>query len=1100
MSDRARKTSEKSTSSSSSRRTNPASRQSSSAAASSQSASKVPKRATNTDIAEQIGFWSSQSFKSDNSPLTTEKVTSKEDFGKPRRLYSQIDKATQGNNFIIRTLDHKFPIKEIFLVKSAETQSVTLPNGSSHTLNSGVMHIKAGDLTLSRRTASGETSAVIQQEATFNITTGEIELRLKQDSAGLLYQSRYKVHGLFTPEAQIKLNPFTTEQTKLIQPVRRTKTYLAKLNKRVVNIYSYLNSKATRSPNVNFNSTLAELKAKLGELTKHITDLESMTIKSSEQKEEIAQYKFVESVLANEESLANYKRDLTRWYENYKSWSNKPELIALNIENHQYIMEFKKVGKSRLSKYMENLVARTMQYDPRISMTEDTEIVTDYTQMETAERKHREDKEKAARIKANLDKAKARNTNNQSEIASLTAELQQAVDKAKVSVMDRMKRTDTIKSASGFGLYPPYLLSDMLRYGSIFMKTSIIDALALSSENIGNFAGYVNGFKSLVFNIVSLYNQLVSHKLSNAHLCTDALDDTVADIIINVTYHSNLYPQLGWLFTPISGVVPTYNTTPVISQPFRFTPCMGVEKSLNILAEIKPEYKRPVDLLLLRVDEPLFGEHQFTGGILDFDLIYADRFKSVGILGALASMVSDPLSENFRRLLEFRYDYSEDILVSAEVVQGEFKDEDFPEFINAEPTQEMVASIDLWSGLDKSVLASSSDSELSPIQRPQPVFVQTKTKQTKEKVVDDIIGISQTEDDAGFQDWTPLILTKSSAASSESQRELEIPIKQITRAGKVILADTFSHNYSNGDTVQFFDLEGTYPNELKKSKWIIDIEEEVTRGEDGIKNIVINRNQFFIRDFYLPSEIPAPVITSGKVRRVPDMFLEPHKKVRDTGKDARDAHVMSQTQWRKAQEEYNAKQAVKKYGFSNLEQYNIEKNRAVMNALNTKIMTIASKTEPFKKQLLRGVLSDEILFNMIQALKDSNPEDVFLVLEIDEIVKILKFKLLHPDDNRNVRELFRIPEELGLRRDFTPLHDRTISTSRGTVNGFIENAVEEWHNTLTGVRTGPDSGKRSDRDSGKSSGKGKGSGKGKYKEKYLKYKTKYLELKAQLGL
>ncbi len=1087
------------------RKSNTGSRQSTSSSttasgtAVSRSNERVPSQVSITDIAQHLCFWASQSNK-DGSPITVGSTLSKEAFGKPKRLYSEIETSPNKDNLTINSFSHKFPIREIFFVKNeAEQHTLPLANGTSTTFNTGVIHINAANLELTRRDANGNISVLVQQEASFNIKTGEITLRLKQDRAGLLYESKYIVDGVYTSGASIKLNPYTVEPIKQIQPIQRTKTFFAKLNKTKVNIYAYLNSKATGTPSVTFSSSLAQLQTKLEQLRRRIVELESM-VQSQESQLEISQFKYVEKVLTNDESLEKYKRDLNMWYENYKSWTIRPELIAQTIESHQYILEFRKTGKSRLSKYMERLVTRTMPYDSRIIMTEDTELVTDYTQRESAEIGKRRDTNEVQRIEELLSKATGRN--NQVEIARYTTQLAEAKATAKVSIEERMQRTNTIKFASGFGLYPPYLLSDILRYGSIFMKTNVIDGLALSSENIGVFADYINGFKSLVFNFVSLFNQLAVHKLSNAHLCTNALND-VADVIIRTGYNSRLYSNLSWLYTPgADGLVPTYTIGSDITQPLRFMPCMGSGGSFNILKEFKDEYlPKTRDLVLLRVDEPLYGTDTLGGDIQDFDVIFADKFKSTGIIGALSAFVSDSLGENFRKLLEFRYDYVDDIL-PVEVDQSEFTAEDFPDLIiDSTPTEEAKASAELWGKLDSSKLAALASitpepSQLVPSTPSVPVTTGSKTKKEKQEEI--FTNSTIYEDSPNYQDWTPVILTRETAASAASSDTAQLPIKQITREGKVKLADGSTHNYNSGDTVIFHGLEGEpfdVLRELVTRNWTIQLIEKTTTDSLGNKSTVTKTDEFELVGFVVPSGVPAPTITSGSVIKIPDAFLGSVKTHRDTGKDIRDKHSMSQSQWREAQDEYNARQAVRKYGFRSVEDYNIEKNKKMTDALNDKILTIASKTKPISTKLANGKLSDETLFGQIQALKAENPDN-FLKLTTDEIVKILKFKLEHPDDTRNINELLRTPRALGLSDDTVSLYDRTIPDSKNTVNGIMKNAVEQWHAELDGT-----AGKENDRGKDKSKGKGKSKERrDKYKEKYLKYKTKYIELKAKLGL
>ncbi len=1095
MADRARKSSERSTGSSSDRRRpDTGSRQSTSSGtttsgtAASMSGERVPGQVSITDIAQHLCFWASQS-NNDGSPITAGLTLSKDAFGKPKRLYSEIETSPNKNNLTINSFSHKFPIREIFFIKNeGEQKTLPLANGSSTTFNTGVIHINAEDLGLSRRDANGEKTAIVKQEATFNINTGEITLRLKEDRARILYESKYIVEGLYTSGARIKLNPYTDEAVKQIQPIQRTRTFFAKLNKTKVNIYAYLNSKATGTPDVTFTSSLAELKAKLEQLRSRIIQLEKM-VQSQEYQLEIYQFKYVEKVLKNEESLETYKRDLNMWYENYKSWTIRPDLVSPTIEGHQYILEFRKTGKSRLSKHMERLVTRTMPYDSRIIMTEDTEVVTDYTQRESAERGKRRDANEVKRIEELLGKATGRN--NQVEIARYTTQLAEAKAKAKISIEERMQRTDTIKSSSGFGLYPPYLLSDILRYGSIFMKTNVIDGLALSSENIGIFADIINGFKSLVFNFVSLFNQIAVHKITNLHLCTSALDDK-NDVIIRTGYNGKIYPNLSWLYTPgADGSVPTYTIGTDITHPLRFMPCMGSAGSLNILKDLKDEYlPKTRDLVLLSVDEPLYGTDEL-GGIIDFDVIFSEQFKSAGIIGALSSLLSNPLAENFRKLLEFRYDYSEDIL-PVEVDQSEFTVADFPDLgIDSTPSAEAIESANIWGKLDTSNLAALAQEPQQMVPSVAPVPMKTKKERRQEKIFTE----SAYEESSDFQDWKPVILSRDAAASAATRDTDPIPIKKISKTGKVFLADGFTHNYSSGDTVNFYDLEGTFPDMLKTGSWKIQLIDDSSADAQGNTFTGTKTDSFELVAFIYPPHTAAPTITSGTVRKIPDEYLGAVKEHRNTSRDERDKHIMSQSQWKEAQEEYNARQAVRKYGFRSVEDYNREKNIKMTDALNEKILTIASKTKPISTQLANGRLSDETLFGQIQALKAENPDN-FLKLTTDEIVKILKFKLEHPNDTRNINELLRTPRALGLPDDTVSLYDRIIPHGKSTVNGIMENAVEQWHAELDGSASSENTkskGKKSDKGSGKKSRDG-------YREKYLKYKAKYLTLKAKLGL
>lgn len=616
-------------------------------------------------LAEQICFWGKQSISnSTNSPIVPGEVST-DIFGKPRRLYSNIVKRASGKVFQVDQVDNKYPIKQMFFAKSATTHTVSLPGHEPHTFNSGTINIHAGDLELSRRDSSGNTSrATVKQEALINIATGEIKFKLIEDTKKVLYVSQYKINGLFTSSPTISLNPYTTEESRKFIKLPRTKTVLERLDgqgKHQINIYTYLNA--------NFSDSLDTLKQKLEQFKKQVRDFEKFAIQNDEQKLAIKKFNYVKDVLADEESLSTYKSKLSQWYSDYNYWSQK-EGEQKPIEQHDYLLEFRETGKPRLSNYMDNLITRTVKYDPEhIIYTEEDEQVIDYLIKESAEKEQRLDTANLKKLEADLARENAQVKPSQTVIKRLEKQIEKARVKAAKSLKERMTVTKKMKIAENYGLYPPYLISDILRYvpfyGNNRRNLTMIDALALSSENIETFATHINGFKSLVFNVASLYAHLATHKILNSHLCScgGSPQCEIAKKIIPVSYSSGIYSKLSWLMNQhdAEGKSIIYNVEPSITQYVMFKPCSNSESVLSILANTPEASQINTAQILLPVDEPLIvGD---TTGVADFDLLYAESFKQKSGLidGLINFLTADTLQSNFREFLEVKYNYTEDI-------------------------------------------------------------------------------------------------------------------------------------------------------------------------------------------------------------------------------------------------------------------------------------------------------------------------------------------------------------------------------------------------------------------------------------------------------
>ncbi len=1029
------------------------------------------------NIAEQIGFWTSQK-NTLNNPFVLNVPIEKDLFGKPKRFYSNITKKTSGNSFQIEKIENKFPIKEIFYVGSNIPHTVELPGLQSQTFNSGIIHINAEDLVLTRMDSTGKKiTATIKQEASFNTTTGEIKFKLGETNSKFLYISQYRVKNLFSPSAYIELNPYTTEPTRIFKAVKRTKTVFSKLDGETVNIYSYLNSNPNISSKklVTFDSPLEQLQKKLEETSNYISNLEKRAVLSQEEKKQIGQFKYVSRVLTNEQTLAEYKLKLSTWYENYKSWTNRPELIAETIESHQYFLEFKEYGQAKLTNYMSKLIDRTKKYDEsRITFRTNTENIVDRTKEEFAEREKRNDEERVAKLENSLNKAKSRQ--NEKEIVKLTGELADAKRKAEVSVEDRMMVSKQFKIAEGYGLYPPYLISDILRYGSSFIKKSnVIDSLALSSENIGTFAKYLNGFKSLVFNIVSVYNHLATHKLINSHLCANTISET-AELVVRIGYSSGIYKKLLWLADQKNsdGSKAIYNIENDIEQLLRFLPCKNTSDAFNILANNPADMSKVVDLFLLDVDEPLYG--QDSADLNDFDLLYANEFKQSGIIETIGTFFSNSLSSNFIEFLDHKFGYNEDIeptepLETIELDKNISLDVKIAEPVETTPLnllseENITKAKNFWAKLSKEKLVEPASLEVQNAEKRRKQQEQEKQllqefetiKKIKEKQAKKQKEILDEIEDANGEQFIP---SQSFTKQSENIIFKPIPIKYITREGVVRVEDGYEHNFVSGDVISFDIEDGDNTRQFSGERYNIRvIDNDNSKIEFKLVGFLNQGNNIVIR--------------KGTVTKIhPDLIAnESFKDKIKATRDSRDELIESPTQYAKRRERIATDKVVKQLNFKSIKEFT-DKEEAVpidglsiliQNKLKQNIKSFEDAEREIKEIIIRLKNSDETNFNKltINELTD-------LVNKRQTNIPNYKIEQLR---NREEKEF-----EVGKKMFRYKLA-----------------WLQELEKQVPGISVKDLLGKNPGKKPGKS-------GKRKlYEEKYLKYKAKYLALKTQLGL
>jgi hypothetical protein len=799
-------------------------------------------------------------------------------------------------------------------------------------------------------------------------------------------------------------------------------------------LYLYLNAKSS-SEQVSMASTFEAIKAKFNILKPEFARLKDQAVKDAEEKIELNKYNFVESILSSPEKLREYNKQLTKWFDNYNSWSYRGDLKVASPEKQQYLVEFVKKGKPRLSNYMIRLINRTRKYDDRIVTKEDHETVIDYGRREAAEEEQRKQKE-------DLEKLISRKSPTlKDDREAYDAAVRKARNAANVPIEKRMEIQVPLESieGTGFGVYPPYLVSDILRYGSSFLKLNVIDALCLTSKNIQQFSEYINGFKSLVFNIASLYHQLALHKDMN--IC-DGFTSDHADLIVNFSYSVSLYPELSWLkFTsesadklkiediekPVAApsssreiavpvktssalTVPTgaeskseYEIPKKISHWIRFKPCDTAKNSIGILASEPTDLAKTAPLILLPVDEPLYGDDQFDR-IKDFDLLYASLFKPKGLFGSFSGWFESSLESNFRDFVDKRYDYHEDLDKSTpvqETTSFELDDMDlFPYLTKEQPSNTIklltdiplvsessesptpAKSASIWAKLDKAKMVSTPD----PKPDPKPVVEPIKSRKERK------IEVEYNED----FDVIPVILSKSSSQF--------IPNSSIPRSD-----DTF------------------------------------TRTETTTSSKVFN----------------------------------------DRGKE-------SQTKFKERKDINEERSRLYDLGYMSIEDQQEKFKEAKINGLVKRVMNDWPKK--YKGLLRHGTFDDAIIYDIISGLYINNLAQ-FNKLSFDKLQELIvtKAKSIPKSDHTDIKEsdgeVFKFMEKD--LNDWRKPYEEAASEAAVIRNGLAKSREKSKSKD-----------KDSDKGSGKGSGKGKDDWKhtGGYYEKYLKYKSKYLELKNKLNL
>ncbi len=1038
-----------------------------------------------------------------------------DELDKPRRLYSNIESA-KGK---VQSINNVFELEYI---------------GFTNKVLSIVS--KAVELTRTDRDQSVYT-AKISQRSTFNIETGDITLSLRENNRGkFVYESKYKLTDINSLNPLIVLSPFTTDEHKLIRPIQRSKSILNKLDEPKVNLYLYLNTHLdTQNVNpreIKIGSTLEDIRKKFDPLRKQWVPLKSRAVLGDEEKKKVKTLEFIEGILVSQESLNQYNDLLKLWHKNYNRYSFRDDLKVDTPEKQQFQMEFKKYGKNRLSNYYLNLVDRTRKYDSRIVTTQDEEIVIDYSSREDAEMSFRKDKDELQKLRER--KSKIQSTDKVG-ISRINEEIARAEEKARVSVSDRMKRTVNIESVEGYGLYAPYLLSDILRYTSTFFNDTAVNELALSSENIETFAQQIHGFKALTFNFISLLHQLYSHKKLNP--CTK-IDEEFGKLIINFSYSSIIYPNYLWLrkdqgylrregieykVDPVllidqgKSTVPTSSTasassassalTTSISIPIStlstsvagieiiddiqipdstnkhimFKPCTRTDgNALTILSKAPEAPKNPIEaservnLILIPVDEPLYGENQFEQ-IKDFDLLYIKGKKEGGLGSLVSSWFSETLSSNFVKFVAKRYDYTEDLDPSAHQTEQKVSDleldseANFPGLGNGQQAEaskikqigwdsekmELVKeaqqkSASFWSELSKEAVAAkpvsppSSPKSISPISsetstsvsilKPTIVSVQKPVEEAIEKKKGKQVRVNYSSDDE-FDSQDLVVGTK--AVSSKSAKEIEEENKAIAAQLKLQLAEAnISKESKRGVQLKQHteDRPSESQSQYKKRHEKIDANKEAR--ELGYKDVNDMEERY----------------KTVKIEALADRVIK-------NLIDSKRSKLLTQ--------EHLTRPAI------------IQKINSYYNANRLKLHILSFN------HLVKYLVANELTLPEISK-KDENAKDE----KLGEI-----YGMMEKDLNKWKRENERKPgdtKKTGTYSDMYTEMDAALA---------IEEAEKEKEEKLAASASSTSNSsdkKRKDKDS--QSSKKANRNMGKWEEKYLKYKAKYLELKAKLNL
>ena len=978
-----------------------------------------------------------------------------------RRLYSVTKAQVIGKKKQITYIENKFPI-----------ESITY----SDKLNCIEIYQNDGDQNM-------------QQVASYNINSGEITLTLTSKDKKLFYQSQYIVKDPYTDNACIILNPYNnTDDRTFIRQVKKSKAILSKLDNNKVNIYFFLNNNSKSFTKVNIDSKLNELQIKLNSVKdeKNILHLQE-TSKSTDDQLLLKQIQYVEEILKDEESLDKYNNQLKKWYHNYKSWSNNKNINT--IENHLYSLEFEKYGDERLTQYQINLFDRTSKYDNKIIYSESTEYVYNYPKMESIQQDIIHEKEELSEKIKQLEnkKSQRKNDKNKSSLNKIDTEITKlnnqfkAIDKTPIEQKLKEKRT-IYKMEGEYGVIPPYLVSDILRYVKVGFVKDASDNLNLSSDNIEDFIKYIHGFKSIVFNIISLYNQLVQINESEQKNCRTRIKNKFA---IETYFSSSLYQEYLWFDQILEdGNKSTYKIDSDISQLILFTPCEEESKVYNIIdpnGQKTQSGQTNYNFKLLKVDEPLYGneirivnDRQIE--ILDFDLHYAEQYGTI--------KHDKSLSDNFNDFLHFKHNHTSEQIDDSNII------------------------IDNKNKLLEEITKINEDIDAAFPPLPTPTPIPTSTPTTKPKLIpkpiiselDKILGSINTntnnqktnintKDQHSVDNSNELItdiLQSEELYLNLGDSQIQIlPIKKINKKGKVILKDC-NHFYKMNDKVTFIKLQGNnIENLFKKKSWLINID------PDNMNFFYLQIDENFEKD---------PEITSGFVHlEIPELF-DTGKEIIDFQKNPKDLPTESRLQYKKRRTESSELSRIQDLGFTSLQDYLNEKenqeNIYLLSQINTNTNTNIKKKN--KHTDTDTDTDTEININIIKKLRKN--KEIFNLLTKSELITLFfYYKENYIELNEANFSLFKLQKDHTLQLLIKTIEKRKKQEKdpKKDPNSIVKimiDGVKIWENKIKiEIENEIARIKKEEKENFI-----KGTSRDEIYKKYLKYKLKYLKLKAIL--
>jgi hypothetical protein len=569
---------------------------------------------------------------------------------KPKyRLFSHfsLNKVAGKKNFNIENVVHFLPIKTSFYY--AETNTLQLRSDSKRFSR------------VRRMGGVEETESMeLEQIFEFNLTSNDIVLQVREvkpvdSDVKSVYNfiSKYKLVNTDSG-SKIVPNPVTREEHKIIKPIRRYLVFLRRLGNpktNGINIYAFLNTMLKSDEQITFGSRYADIKEKSQRLfnefktSKRITD--SSRIVVAEDKLVYDSFEYSNNNLEDEESFNQYKKMLSGWRKNYTNWSNKPDINPIETFQYKFEINPSKTSKDKLSNTMVKLLERLQLYDPEnIKLEKDTETV-----------------KKLAVIKAATKDEKDRE-----EIVEETVEITKSVD---------------------FGVYPPYLVSDLIRQnnknieGGKIIYSPTLEWVPLSEYNIDEFASFIHNFKSGAFETVSLLMQLYSKYSFRL----------IPEVVLIKFNHLPIYGTTIWNpYTTKLSLIKSNIIQLKLDQTFTSN-ILTITASKGEVTDGRPE-----DLVLIPLDEPNYGRDEFSR-VTDFDLDYADMVSSSSALSSLSS--------NFKIFFELftrEVELGELLPSYVEPTQLEKLDEDWVPIPGSKPV-ETTKPLSIWANLAKLITA-----------------------------------------------------------------------------------------------------------------------------------------------------------------------------------------------------------------------------------------------------------------------------------------------------------------------------------------------------------------------------------------------------------